>query len=69
LILAALKDQAGVMKLLRATGCTVDIVSYWLSSGQGGPWLMPEQMMKLGRLGIPVWWDIYFADEDQGKNA
>lgn len=44
---------------------TLDITSYWVSTGQGGPWLMPQQMLKLGGLGIGVWWDIYFSDENK----
>jgi hypothetical protein len=26
---------------------------------------MPEQMVKLGTLGISIWWDIYFSGEEQ----
>ena len=65
LILAALEGKADPVEELRNRGCTLDIVSYWVSTGQGGPWLMPQQMLQLGRLGIEVWWDIYFQGEDE----
>jgi hypothetical protein len=63
MILAALEGKLDAVKALQARGCQSDIISYWMSVGQGGPWLMPEQMLKLGALNIAVWWDINFADE------
>src|SRR5690606_22406714 len=63
LILAALTDKIDFVKNLQNDGCKIDICSYWVSVGQGGPWLMPEQMLQLGTLGIPVWWDIYFSSD------
>jgi hypothetical protein len=65
IILAALEGQAESIQVIQHQGCQVDITSYWVSTGQGGPWLMPEQMLKLGRLGISIWWDVYFSDEDK----
>ena len=62
-ILSALDGRVAAIKKLQTSGCKIDITSYWMSCGQGGPWLMPEQMLKLGALGISVWWDIYFASE------
>lgn len=50
--------------MLQARGCEIDITNYWVSGGQGGPWLMPCQMLKLGALNIDIWWDIYFSEED-----
>jgi hypothetical protein len=64
LILAALEGKSGHVQELHSRGCKIDITSYWSSAGQGGPWLMAEQMLKLGALGISIWWDIYFSDED-----
>ena len=64
LLLELLEGKIEVLERLRGQGCEIDIVSYWLSNGQGGPQLWPEQMLKLGRLGIPIWWDIYFAGND-----
>ncbi len=43
----------------------MDICSFYESTGQGGPWLMPSQMLKLGQLGLEVWWDIYFISEEE----
>jgi hypothetical protein len=62
LILHALDGKAALVGQLRAEGCEFDITSYWVSTGQGGPWLMPYQMQILGVLEIPVWWDIYFSE-------
>jgi len=62
LILEALDGKADAVRKLHQKGCKIDITTYWLSVGQGGPWLMPKQMLKLGALGIELWWDIYFDD-------
>ena len=50
---------------LRARGCQTDICNYWVSSGQGGPWLDIGTMRTLVDLGLPIWWDVYFADEQE----
>lgn len=63
IILAALEGKLDVVKALQGRGCKIDITSYWETTGQGGPWLMPKQMLKLGAVNIDVWWDIYIADE------
>jgi hypothetical protein len=65
MILTMLDGKADAVKALQSKGCKIDITSYWLSVGQGGPWLMPEQMLKLGALGISIWWDVYFTGEDE----
>lgn len=65
LILAALDRKDELVKELHTKGCKIDISTYWLSVGQGGPWLMPQQMFKLGTLGIEAWWDIYFTKIDE----
>ncbi len=64
LLLNLLESKSEALESLREQGCEIDIVSYWVSNGQGGPQLWPEQMLKLGRLGLPIWWDIYFAGND-----
>ena len=61
LILAALDGKLDRVKKLHRKNSKIDIISYYQSVGQGGPWLMPQQMIKLGKLGINVWWDVYFA--------
>jgi hypothetical protein len=63
LILSALEGREDGIEKLREAGCKIDVCSYFVSVGQGGPWLMPEQMLRLGRLGIEVWWDVYFREE------
>ena len=64
MILVALDGKGDPIDKIHDLDCKIDITSYWVSTGQGGPWLMPNQMLELGRLGIGVWWDIYF----KGKN-
>ncbi len=62
LILDRLDGKLDAVNALNQERCKVDIVSYWVSTGQGGPFLTSEQMLKLGTLGISVWWDIYFEE-------
>lgn len=63
LILEALEGKEKAMKMLLKKGCKIDVTSYYLSNGQGGPALWPHQMLKLGKLGIEIWWDVYFNEE------
>jgi hypothetical protein len=65
MVLTALEGKLSAVEKIQNRGCKIDITSYWVSTGQGGPWLMPAQMLSLGKLGIAVWWDVYFADEDK----
>ena len=65
LILAALHGKNRFIRSLQAKGCKMDITGYFLSVGQGGPWLMPDQMLKLGKLNLSIWWDVYFSPEDE----
>jgi hypothetical protein len=65
IILDALNGKVNEFHSLQAKGCETDIATYWVSGGQGGPGLMPEQMLKLGTLNIEIWWDIYFSDKDE----
>jgi hypothetical protein len=62
LILRTFKEKAEALKSLRAKNCQMDICTYWVSNGQGGPELSPEQMLALGTLGFMIWWDIYFRE-------
>ena len=50
---------------LRAVGCDIDICCYWVSSGQGGPFLDVEVLRALADLKIEIWWDIYFGTEEE----
>jgi hypothetical protein len=65
IILAMVEGKDEKIAALRQKGCEFDIVSYWVSRGQGGPELLPHQMLKLGTLGISIWWDIYFKNEPE----
>ena len=65
IILNALKSKESQIQKLQAGGCKTDIICYWVSLGQGGPWMMPDQMLRLGTLNIGIWWDIYFSSEDE----
>jgi hypothetical protein len=62
-IVSLLEGKADQLAGLRALGCQTDIFCYWVSSGQGGPYLDSETMMSLARLGLDVAWDMYFGDE------
>jgi hypothetical protein len=65
MILNALDGKENQIKGLQAKGCEMDITSYWVSGGQGGPCMMPDQMLRLGALNIEIWWDIYIRDGDE----
>jgi len=65
MILAALEGRLEAVRALHLRGCKIDVSSYWRSVGQGGPCLTPEQMLKLGAFDISVWWDVYFASENE----
>lgn len=49
---------------LQAKQVDMDISSYWVSAGQGGPALAPAQMAQLAELHLQVWWDIYLRKSD-----
>jgi hypothetical protein len=64
LILQALNRKEKAINALQQKRCKMDIVSFWLGCGAaGGPALWPYQMLKLGKLGIEIWWDVYSGDE------
>lgn len=48
------------LKILASHGAKIDICCLWFSeSGHGGPTLSPQQLSKLGELGIDLWFDFY----------
>ena len=53
------------LKTLRDAGCKIDISSYYVSSGQGGPELDLSTMKALCELELEIWWDIYFGEENE----
>jgi len=69
MILVALEGKEAAVKELLDRRCKIDICSMYVSVGQGGPWLMPEQMRKLGELGIAVWWDVYFEVKPDNEKS
>ncbi len=50
-------------------GCQTDIVNYWVSSGQGGPYLSVATMQSLTDLNLPVWWDMCFGEESEYREG
>jgi hypothetical protein len=62
-IVTLLKDKRECLNTLRARGCKIDLMSYWVSNGQGGPSLDIQTMKSLCDLGLEIWWDIYFHNE------
>lgn len=68
-LLDRLEPAAEQLSKLRCEGAETEIICYWVSSGQGGPWLLPQQLTRLGALGLSIWWDIYFEDQSQSDAA
>lgn len=64
-IIDRLKDKVIQLESLRESGCQIDICNYWVSTGQGGPSLDAATMGTLSKLGLEIWWDVYFGEEDE----
>jgi hypothetical protein len=61
-LLERLVPRAEAVRSLQADGCSMDISCYWLSfSGHGGPSVRPAQMAQFARLGLELWFDVYFG--------
>ncbi len=60
-ILQQLQGHEDYIATLTASGLQVDIMCLWHkgNAGEGGPNLLPEQMAKLGAMGIAIAWNIY----------
>lgn len=53
------------LEQLREEGVHMDVHCYWGSAaGHGGPTLSAAQMEQLARLGLDVWFDVYFVGDD-----
>lgn len=63
-LLNQLQGKQNVLARLREDGNLVDICCRWDSAGHGGPTLNPEHLNQLGTLGVELWFDVYFAEED-----
>ena len=63
-VLDTLDGKGTALSRLKDRGCEIDICCYWVSSGQGGPSLDLRTLERLTRLGLPIWWDVYFGNTD-----
>jgi hypothetical protein len=63
-ILERLRGKADAIAQLKAQGHRIDLCIRWDSVGHGGPTLDPRQMSELGALDTELWFDVYFAGED-----
>jgi len=57
------KIQAVSKKIheLQKCGASMDVMCFWGSaSGDGGPTISPDQMARLVKMNLEVWWDVYF---------
>jgi len=60
-ILMHVSGKREAIKRLQERGYQVDIGVKWDSKyGHDGPTLSPENLIGLGKLGLEVWFDIYF---------
>ena len=64
-VISLLQGKEQQLALLREAGCDIDVCCYWVSSGQGGPFLDNLALTDLSRLGLEIWWDVYFGKEDE----
>lgn len=64
-VILLLQDKEQQLSQLRAAGCEIDVCCYWVSSGQGGPFLDNSALTELSRLGLEIWWDVYFGKEEE----
>ena len=67
-LLAQLRGKSAAITQLRGLGYLVDLCVRWDSVGHGGPTLSPTHMEQLGALGIELWFDVYFAGDDEAFN-
>ena len=69
-LLSMLQEKDQELAQLREAGCDIDVCCYWVSSGQGGPFLDNAALTDLARLGLEIWWDVYFGKvEDYAKDG
>jgi len=68
-IIGVLSGKEAALEQLRSSGCDIDVCCYWVSSGQGGPSLQLQTMTELVRLGLPIWWDVYFGNTEEYEGA
>ena len=69
-LLAQIGSRADAVRGLQAAGCRLDVSCYWLSrSGHGGPAVSPAQMGELARLGLELWFDVYFVGSEVAERG
>ena len=62
-LLQKLNGRDEALERLRLSGAETDVACFWMSAnGNGGPTLSPERAGQLARLGLTLWFDIYFAE-------
>jgi hypothetical protein len=64
-VIALLDGKEHKLAQLRTNGCEIDVCCYWVSSGQGGPFLDNSALTHLSHFGLSIWWDVYFGEEDE----
>ena len=67
-LLDALAGRQQKLEELRSSGCDIDVCCYWVSSGQGGPLLDVSALSELARLGLEIWWDVYFRTKKDSED-
>jgi len=63
-VFSVLAEKQPVLDQLRSEGCTTSVSCYWDSDGQGGPYLDLDSIRNLDRLGLDIWWDVYFGPKE-----
>jgi hypothetical protein len=63
--LGRIAGKRAALDELRSLGCEIDVVNYFVSSGQGGPELDTSTIDTLSQLGLSIWWDVYFGEESE----
>lgn len=61
-IIDLLQGREDQLQQLRRSGCEIDVCCYWVSSGQGGPFLDVAALSALAHYELEIWWDVYFSD-------
>lgn len=58
-LIGRLRGKERDVARLQEAGWEFDLMVPWTRGGYGGPYLMPDQMTFLGRLGLPIWFPIH----------
>ena len=64
-LLDQLEPSLDDLRRLRTDGAQMDVVAYYVSLGQGGPWITSRQMERLAAFGVDCWWDVYFRSDSK----